>query len=636
MKKIFTMALVMLFALSLSAQDFGLANQKNNLSSVQQMKMKADNSKTSTNVSVIRNSSNTKATFIAETFETEIPATWTVTNDPTTGFGWAWDDGSYSSYPYGKGNACANGDLNGGIGITYLTSPVADCSAATSLFLEFNYQFQKYSTDPDNGTVEVWDGTAWVILATYDTDILPTSASFDITAYKNAALQVRFKYEDAGNWDWFMNVSDVIVFEPVADDLGVTSAAPGFVLFGETATPSLMVKNFGANTQNDFDIDIVINDGTTDVYTYNESITGAAIASDATVEYTAATTWTPAAEGSYTITATVTLAGDLEPANDEFVGAISVVNPSYTNNNSYGYNAFDDSGSGLAGFIVSNPLETGLLNGLAAGTSGDFLACGDMIDGIAYGAEYGTNDVYLVNGDGASFLMGTITGLTDITGLAQDPVSGIVYATDYDGAASNLYSVDETFAATFIGQINAGLIIGIAADADGNLYGIDMVDDNFYSIDKTTGAGTIVGSLGIDIAYAQDLGSDKINNIIYGTLYDATAGGGLYTVDMTTGAATLINTFADEVTMSAVYTTSGVGVKSVQNNGIYVYPNPSTGVFVVAAEGTNTVDVVDITGKVIMSKTFNTNTTIEINNAGMYFLRITNEKGTSVEKVIVE
>lgn len=626
------MALVMLFALSMSAQNFtGLANKQTK--SFKEGKINKLNTPTR----------NVKAVILSEDFSGgALPAGWQNVDNGTTGDLWYFDNPgnrTFNSTTAANGFASFDSDFNGpGAEDADLITSVIDCSALTTVNLSFEHFFNSYNNDEGTLSVSGDNGATWNVVQTWTLDgVNATAEEFDITAFAAGQSQVLIKWNYVGSYSWYWLIDDVLVFVPENDDLGVTSAAPGFVLFGETVTPSLMVKNFGTNTQNDFDIDIVINDGTTDVYTYNGLITGAAIASGATVEYTAATTWTPAAEGSYTITATVTLAGDFEPANDEFVGDINVVTPSYTNNNSYGYDAFDDSGSGLEGFIVSNPLETGLLNGIAAGTSGDFLTCGDMIGGMAYGAEYGTNDVYLVNGDGASFLMGTITGLTFITGLAQDPISGIVYASDYDGAASSLYSVDETFAATFIGQINAaGLITGIAADADGNLYGIDMTDDNFYSIDKTTGAGTIVGSLGIDISYAQDLGSDKINNIIYGTLYDVTAGGGLYTVDMTTGAATLINTFADEVTMCAVYTTSGVGVKSVQNNGIYVYPNPSTGVFVVAAEGTNTVDVVDITGKVIMSKTFNTNTTIEINNAGMYFLRITNEKGTSVEKVIVE
>ncbi len=72
------------------------------------------------------------------------------------------------------------------------------------------------------------------------------------------------------------------------------------------------------------------------------------------------------------------------------------------------------------------------------------------------------------------------------------------------------------------------------------------------------------------------------------------------------------------------------------NNNISVYPNPSNGLFNLTVNGTYSLDVIDITGKVIESRIINNNTTVEINNAGMYFLKLTNGTQVSVERVIVK
>jgi hypothetical protein len=89
-----------------------------------------------------------------------------------------------------------------------------------------------------------------------------------------------------------------------------------------------------------------------------------------------------------------------------------------------------------------------------------------------------------------------------------------------------------------------GLMIGMACDNDGNLYGEDIGDDSLYSIDSTTGAATLIGSFGggINLNYAQDMAYDKNNDILYLSALTIHAGneGGLYSVDVTTGVATYI------------------------------------------------------------------------------------------------
>jgi len=99
-----------------------------------------------------------------------------------------------------------------------------------------------------------------------------------------------------------------------------------------------------------------------------------------------------------------------------------------------------------------------------------------------------------------------------------------------DDSSGNIGTVDvATGTATLIG--NSGVVLtDIAFDPSGNLYGISFT--NLYKINKTTGAATNVGSLGIGDANALVFRSD-------GTLFAAGfASTNLYTVNTTTGAAT--------------------------------------------------------------------------------------------------
>tara|TARA_R110002050_G_scaffold123299_2_gene242015 strand:- start:826 stop:4776 length:3951 start_codon:yes stop_codon:yes gene_type:complete len=92
--------------------------------------------------------------------------------------------------------------------IETLTSPIMDASAymsAGSLSLIFDQYYNHIGSD--SGTVEVFDGTSWVQVASFRQDLgafsAPDSQNIDITPYANANLQVRFVYDDAGAWAWY-------------------------------------------------------------------------------------------------------------------------------------------------------------------------------------------------------------------------------------------------------------------------------------------------------------------------------------------------------------------------------------------------------------------------------------------------
>jgi hypothetical protein len=126
------------------------------------------------------------------------------------------------------------------------------------------------------------------------------------------------------------------------------------------------------------------------------------------------------------------------------------------------------------------------------------------------------------------------------SGLTIDPVSGTFYASSTDGSNASLYTIDPyTGATTLIGsQTTTPLLIDIAINMSGVMYGHDIATDAIYTIDPATGAATLVGSTGYNANFAQGMDFDNDDGTLYIFLY---LGGGanVYgTVDLITGAVT--------------------------------------------------------------------------------------------------
>lgn len=129
-------------------------------------------------------------------------------------------------------------------------------------------------------------------------------------------------------------------------------------------------------------------------------------------------------------------------------------------------------------------------------------------------------------------------GGTRVTEMTVDYTTGTVYAVKGDG--DNLVTIDLTTGKTTqVGPFNltngAGML-ALACSLTGELYGI-ATDDNFYKLDKATGAATLVGATGVNAAYIQAMDFDRNT----GELYWANTGTySLYKVNVTTGKATLV------------------------------------------------------------------------------------------------
>jgi hypothetical protein len=82
--------------------------------------------------------------------------------------------------------------------------------------------------------------------------------------------------------------------------------------------------------------------------------------------------------------------------------------------------------------------------------------------------------------------------------------------------------------------------IDIACDSQGNLYGFSVKDDSLYSIDRTTGAGTLIGAAGFNASYAQGMDFDWSDDTLYATVYYNQLFARFATFNLTTGLLTTI------------------------------------------------------------------------------------------------
>jgi hypothetical protein len=145
---------------------------------------------------------------------------------------------------------------------------------------------------------------------------------------------------------------------------------------------------------------------------------------------------------------------------------------------------------------------------------------------------------------GAKTVIGTAnSGGAGWNGLAYDSTTGTMYMVTGCPSGSSLYTVDiNTGTPTLVGAMsNEACTVSIAIDSAGQMYGVDIVNDAFYSIDKTTGNDALIGSIGFNANYAQEMTFDLSTDILYYAAFNADLFNDfMYTIDTGTGTANLI------------------------------------------------------------------------------------------------
>ncbi len=225
------------------------------------------------------------------------------------------------------------------------------------------------------------------------------------------------------------------------------------------------------------------------------------------------------------------------------------------------------------------------------GSVTQFHPAGDFLNGDfskLYALDYDSNEFVTIDtATAARTVIGTSTprsgerwsGMTGAT-------DGTLYASSAAcGTRSTLYTINPADGAvTEIGEITgAACIIDIAINAQGEMYGVDIVSDQLYQIDPTTGAGTAIGALGVNANYAQGMDFEEKSGVLYWAAY--TTQGELRIIDTATGASALVGAFPGGAEVDALAFPTGGG-----GDVPWLFEDPVTGTLV-ADTGLVTVDV---------------------------------------------
>ena len=421
-----------------------------------------------------------------------------------------------------------------------------------------------------------------------------------------------------------------------ADDVGVLSidmpimAEPGDIL------PKVTFKNFGTNTQS-FDITFSI-DG---VYTTTIPISNLASLQTIQISFD---NWA-ATEGSYNISVATMLGNDVEPNNDVMEQTVTIQDLTEI----YGYVAFDPSSTlpqGPAQLFLEAPF---IMVSLADQSTDGFISAGTWgpdnkwYAAVYYDEQAGTGgELVTINPEtGVRQFIGFM-GTSPVHGLSYDFTTETMYAVTYDN--NNNIAILNTLdlgsgTLSQVGLTNSEILINLACDSQGNLFAVDLINDQFGSLDKASGVFTVLFDLGFDAAYAQDMEFDRYTDTCYMAAYNNTSGSGeFYKIDLSLPGLIYVGDIAggSELTGLAipyVYTES-IAEHSL-NSTISIYPNPTTeSITINSKENINQIRLIDSHGKLILSKSVNRDfTTLNIENlaVGIYYIEIMSNSGTETK-----
>ena len=132
-------------------------------------------------------------------------------------------------------------------------------------------------------------------------------------------------------------------------------------------------------------------------------------------------------------------------------------------------------------------------------------------------------------------------------------IDGKLYAASTDCHHSEVYTIDPaTVSATPLFDVtNAPCMVSIAMNAKGEMYGLEIKSDVLVRIDLSSGFATVVGPLGYDARFNQNLTFDQMSGVLYWAAFNNSSGE-LRVIDPTTGASARVDSFPGPTWVSAL------------------------------------------------------------------------------------
>jgi hypothetical protein len=368
-----------------------------------------------------------------------------------------------------------------------------------------------------------------------------TQFAYDLTAYSGQNVYIAFQHVDADGNGCYLD--DIKIGTPPNNDVGILSIdIPNFVPPGNYL-PKVTVKNFGLNNAT-FDVTLLIGNNYSSTKTVSNAVSGSVqtITFDA-INFTV---------GTYSVEANTVLIGnqDENPSNNS-AGKTVVCQAMET---IYGFNAYGGVPVGTVNFDAGNP---GVINAMFP-FSQNFLAGSAHTPQGNFGIYYSSNEFmkWNMNTGELTTLAVLVPPLGEWTGMTYDPITQKLYAVCATTSASVLCEIDiYTYQVTNIATLNNILVIGIACNGDGNIYGVDIINDVFGKYNIATNTFSQISSLGFDANYAQSLEFNYENNKLY---YAGYISSGLFMlIDHLTGAITSIGPFQGGAEIDGIFYDGG-------------------------------------------------------------------------------
>jgi hypothetical protein len=496
----------------------------------------------------------------------------------------------------------------------YLTSKSFAGVHAPQMKLKYDILLDNYGTTTVNTmAVELWNGTTWSVLKTYSNaggSFPYTSETLDITSQThNPAFKIRFHANggDSNDLNWW-DIDNVKIYSTDGTS-GPNPCVIGYnfylnnVLSAFTPDTTYNIPPnqvvYGQNYQ--ACVKAVYGSGYSPQICVNFTAHYLYPARDLTaegVECNAYLTWkkpvtfgdSPADAPAFTGTVnhSPSFIGRAPKGTASAVSSMPTDQP--LGSNAFGINM---SSKFTINFDVNN--VAGAVNVAGLPNTSDFWHDmefpGNTTD-FAYAVRDGSDHLYkVIRATGAFTDLGSMgNGLTDqMLDLAVDGSNGDLYGVSSDAVNltnDKLWKINPAVpSATLVGlTVNSDGMISAAGDNLGNLWGYDLVNDNFFSINKTTGLATVVGSLGFDANYGQCMFFDQAVNTVTMAAYNNTAGQGqIRSVNVTTGASTVMSSTADQIGGASLpVTTAGGGGGTpdgligynIYRGGSFIHYNP--------------------------------------------------------------
>jgi len=617
---------------------------------------------------------------------------WVISSDNSSGY---WTIPAHTVYASINDDAAGSGADNSD---TYIQTASMDFSSASAPKVNFEgISYGSSATFTLRASID--GGTVWTDITTYPSVNSWVAQETDLSSLAGEAdVILRFHYNDGGSWGYGWAIDDIVVSEPSPHDLGITAVTPVIAQSGVEVTPQVTVHNYGTSDETTYSVELTNGSSYTSTISVTTTITSgsdAVIDMDAWTPAAGAYTLT----ATVTVADDANSANDVfvlngnAAAGEWKTSTATMGSPMYLGSGAYNtddnmlYSIGGNDATAIISIydVVNDSWSTGAalpgsmnIGSAAYGNGIVYVHAGD--DGTkAYTGRFWAYDVA---GDSWSTLADVPASIGWTTLVYSATQNAVYLLGGHDGtdAVSSVYVYDITSDAWVSAtSLPVGVFGTVSVIQDDVIYVIGGIEADFTT---TVNKGVIDGSdpsvivwttvadypIGVYKHEAAPYGDGRIivtggagaggywtslgNTYIYDIAEDTWEQVGDKTTPVLGGAeGTFLIDNELRFCVASGYDGSatinhvdyyaepyGVSVPTINTDitGVSVYPNPSNGQFTINVENDFNLEVFDITGKIITTRTLTGNTTLELNTAGVYFLRFSNEEGSVTQRVIVQ